>query len=72
MTPVQETPRHERTKASWGLLGFYSSCAGVSIGAAVGACGYAWFGSVPALVVGIVMVVGSAIGCFVCLRNARH
>lgn len=72
MTPVQQPPPRERTKASWGLLGFYSSCAGVSIGAAVAACGYAWFDSLPALVLGIVMVVGSAVGCFVCLRSARH
>lgn len=72
MTPAAGLPPRERTKASWGLLGFYTSCAGVSIGAAVGACGYAWFDSVPALVVGIVMTVGSAIGCFLCLRSARH
>lgn len=63
---------HERTRASWGLLGFYTGCAGVAIGAAVAACGFAWFDSMPALVGGIVVTIGSAVACLWCLHKARR
>lgn len=70
--PAPRAPgARERTRASWGLLGFYTSCAGVAIGAAVAACGYAWFGSLAALVVGGALALGSAVTCLYCLRRAR-
>ncbi|GAB4162132.1 MAG: hypothetical protein Fur0037_28500 [Planctomycetota bacterium] len=62
----------EATRASWGLLGFYTGCAGVAIGAAIGACGFAWFDSVAALAIGVAMVAGSTAACLIGLRHARR
>lgn len=71
MSHAPSPSARERTRASWGLLGFYTSCAGVAIGAAVAACGWAWFDSVGALVAGIVLTAVSSVTCFVSLHKAR-
>ncbi len=62
----------EHTKWSWGLLGFYASCAGVSIGAAVGFGGYKFFDSTPTLIGGLGVSIVSCITCFFTLRAARR
>lgn len=61
----------EQTRLSWPLIGFYTGCAGVAIGATIAAAGPMWFESTAAMVVGIVMVVASAILCVVGLGRAR-
>jgi len=68
----QPTMKVEGTKWSFALVGFYLSCAGVALGAAVGAAGFLWFESTPALVVGITMTLVSTITCFLSLRAARR
>jgi hypothetical protein len=62
----------ERTKWSLGLVGFYLSCAGVALGATVGAAGFLWFDSIAALVVGIVLTVACTATCLVSLQRARR
>ena len=62
----------EQTRLSWPLIGFYSGCAGVAIGATVAAAGPMWFQSTAAMVVGVAMVVVSTILCVVGLSRARR
>jgi hypothetical protein len=62
----------EGTKWSLGLVGFYLSCAGVALGATVGAAGFLWFDSIASLVVGIVLTVGCTVTCLLALRAARR
>lgn len=62
----------ERTSWSTALVGFYLSCAGVALGAAIGAAGWLWFDSVGALVFGCVMVPACAVTCYLSLRAARR
>jgi len=71
-SPPPPSFKREQTRLSWPLIGFYSSCAGVSIGAAIAAAGWLWVGSVAALVVGGVMVVGGFVSCLRCLQLARR
>ena len=54
------------------LIGFDLSCAGVTLGAAVAAAGYMWFGSVTALVVGIVLTAVCTVTCFTNLSAIRR
>ena len=61
----------EGTKWSWGLVGFYVSCACVALGATVAAAGKMWFGSNGAMVFGIVLTAVSTVTCFVTLSAAR-
>lgn len=71
MNAAPERPR-ESTRLSWPLLGFYTSCAGVALGSAIGAAGYLWFESVAALWFGIAMTATCALTCMLCLRRARR
>jgi hypothetical protein len=64
-------PGHERTHWSPALIGFYASCAFVSLGAAIAAAGYLVFHSTGALVTGCAMIVVSAFTCLKCLKKAR-
>lgn len=64
-------PAHERTQFSPALIGFYASCACVSLGAAIAAAGYLVFNSKAALVVGCAMIVICSITCLKCLKKAR-
>ena len=61
----------ERTKWSFGLVGFYLSCAGVALGATIGSAGYLWFESIVALVFGCIMVPVCSVTCYLALRSAR-
>ena len=54
------------------LIGFYLSCAGVTLGAAVAAAGWMWFESVGALVVGTVAAAICTVTCFLNLRAIRR
>ena len=64
-------PSHERTHFSPALIGFYASCAFVSLGAAIAAAGYMVFNSKTALVIGCVMIAICSVTCLKCLRKAR-
>ena len=72
-TPVNAStpPQVEGTKWSFALVGFYLSCAGVALGATIGAAGYLWFESTVALVFGCVMTPVCAVTCFTSLKAAR-
>ena len=60
----------KQTKAS--LIGFYLSCAGVAIGATVGAAGFLWFDSAVGLTVGIVMTLACSVTCYTSLSRMRR
>jgi hypothetical protein len=62
----------EHTKWSPGLLGFYASCAGVSIGAAVAFGAWKFFESTGGLVFGAVLAGVSSVTCFLTLSAARR
>jgi hypothetical protein len=62
----------EHTKWSPGLLGFYASCAGVSLGAAIAFGSWFFFHSQAGLVFGCVMSGVSCITCYFALRAARR
>ncbi len=64
-------PAHERTHWSPALIGFYASCAFVSLGAAIGAAGYLVFHSTGALIVGCAMIAISSVTCLKFLKKAR-
>ena len=53
-----------RPRLPLALIGFYGSCAGVALGAGIGAAGFLWFESTAALVFGIAMTVVCAVTCF--------
>jgi hypothetical protein len=63
---------HKTEEFRFGIIGFYLSCAGVAIGAAIAAAGYLWFGSTGALVFGSIMTVVSSVTCFRSLVAARR
>jgi hypothetical protein len=54
------------------LVGFYLSCAGVALGAAIAAAGYLWFASVGALVFGSAMTLLCCVTCYRSLVAARR
>lgn len=62
----------EHTKWSFGLVGFYLSCAGTALGATFAASGYLFFDSTGWLVFGSVLSAVSIVGCFVSLSAARR
>ena len=62
----------EHTHWSWGLVGFYVSCAGVALGATIGAAGHWFFGSTSALWIGGVMAAVSSVTTYLTLRAARR
>lgn len=68
--PQGDKAEQRQTKAS--LIGFYLSCAGVAIGATVGAAGFLWFESMAGLSVGIVMTVACTVTCYTSLSRMRR
>jgi hypothetical protein len=74
MTSPAHGPRRadvEHTRWSPGLLGFYLSCAGVSLGAAIGFGAYKFFDSRIGLIVGLSVSGVSCVTCYVSLVAAR-
>lgn len=72
LPPAPPPPRVEHTKWSFGLVGFYLSCAGVALGATFAASGYLFFGSTGWLWFGSVLSVVSCVTCFLSLSAARR
>jgi len=70
--PAAPPPAVEHTHWSWGLVGFYMSCAGTALGATFAAAGPLFFGSTTAMVFGIVLGVVSIVTCFLSLAAARR
>jgi hypothetical protein len=68
--PGRAQPEH--TKWSPALLGFYASCAGVSLGAAIGFGAWKFFDSTAGLVSGCVLSGVSCVTCFLTLHAARR
>lgn len=62
----------EHTHWSWGLVGFYVSCAGVALGATIGAAGHWFFGSTSAVWIGGGMAAVSSVTTYLTLRAARR
>ena len=71
MTPPPR-PQSENTHWSPALIGFYASCAGVSLGAAIAFGGYRFFDSTSGLVFGCVLSGVSIVTCFWSLHAARR
>ena len=65
-----ENSEQQQTKAS--LIGFYLSCAGVAIGATVGAAGFLWFESMAGLSAGIVITLLCSVTCYTSLSRMRR
>ncbi|MBL8754961.1 MAG: hypothetical protein JNK15_16775 [Planctomycetes bacterium] len=73
MPPHDRRPDEvEHTKYSPGLLFFYLSCAGVSLGAAIGFGAYKFFDSTEGLVFGLSVSGISCVTCYFSLRAARR
>jgi len=70
--PEPAPPQPVQHSFRLGIIGFYLSCAGVALGTAIGAAGFLWFRSIPALVIGIAMLLVCAVTCFRSLRTARR
>lgn len=68
--PTSQQPEHQRWTV--GLIGFYLSCAGASLGAAIGFGGYFFFESEGTMIFGLTVSVISCITCFFSLRAARR
>ncbi len=68
-TPI---PDAEHTRWSPGLIGFYFSCAGASLGAAIAFGSHFFFGSIGGLIFGSVMCSVSCVTCYYSLRAARR
>jgi hypothetical protein len=62
----------EHTRWSPGLMGFYLSCAGVSLGAAIGFGAHWFFRSSSGLAFGIALSAVSCVTCYVALKAARR
>ncbi|MEY4674685.1 MAG: hypothetical protein RL148_2469 [Planctomycetota bacterium] len=70
--PESRPPRREeQTTLSWPLIGFYTSCALVALGATVAAASWMWSKSWGGLVAGSVLTAVSSVTCLTCLRRAR-
>jgi hypothetical protein len=65
-------PEAEHTKWSPGLLAFYASCAGVSLGAAIGFGAHWFFDSRAGLIAGMTLSAVSCVTCYFGLRAARR
>lgn len=74
MTQPQQPspPTGEQTTLSWPLIGFYTSCALVALGATIAAASWMWSQSWGGLVAGSILTVVSSITCLTCLRKARQ
>lgn len=72
MTPDPGHAPHRTEQFRFGIVGFYVSCAGVALGAAIGAAGFLWFDSTAALVAGIALTAVSSVTCFLSLQQARR
>jgi hypothetical protein len=68
-TPNSNT---EHTRWSPGLIGFYFSCAGASLGAAIAFGSHFFFESRGGLIFGSVMSAVSCVTCYLSLRAARR
>ncbi|MFT7534690.1 MAG: hypothetical protein ACI85K_000639 [Hyphomicrobiaceae bacterium] len=66
------SPNTEHKRWTFGLIGFYLSCAGASLGAAVAFGGYFFFESQGALIFGLVVSISSCVTCFFSLNSARR
>lgn len=62
----------EHTHWSWGLVGFYASCAGAALGATFAASGHWFFGSDAWVVFGVVLCAVCSVTCYLTLRAARR
>ena len=62
----------EHTRWSPGLIGFYLSCAGASLGAAIAFGSHFFFESVGGLAFGATMSLVSCVTCYFSLRAARR
>lgn len=71
MTHVPPPRPVEHTHWSFGLIGFYLSCAGVALGATIAAAGFLLFESTGALVFGSALSLVSCVTCYVALKAAR-
>lgn len=69
--PIPPPRPVEHTHWSFGLIGFYLSCAGVALGATIGAAGFLLFESTGALVFGSVLSLTSCVTCYIALKAAR-
>ena len=74
---MTQTPQHapregEQTTLSWPLIGFYTSCALVALGATIAAASWMWSRSWGGLVAGTVVTIASSVTCLTCLRKARR
>lgn len=65
-------PQVEHTRWSPGLIGFYLSCAGVSLGAAIAFGAHWFFESTGGLVFGSLLSGVSCITCYLSLVAARR
>lgn len=72
MPTTQPPAAKEHTRWSPGLMGFYLSCAGVSLGAAIGFGAHWFFRSSSGLAFGIGLSAISCITCYVSLKAARR
>lgn len=70
MAPPPDNTEH--TRWSFGLIGFYLSCAGASLGAAIAFGSHFFFESTGGLVFGSVVSLVSCVTCYVSLRAARR
>lgn len=68
-TPI---PDAEHTRWSLGLIGFYFSCAGASLGAAIAFGSHFFFESSGGVIFGSVMCSVSCVTCYYSLRAARR
>lgn len=64
--------KHEQQQTKASLIGFYLSCAGVAIGATVGAAGFLWFESVAGLSAGVVITLLCSVTCYTSLSRMRR
>ncbi|MFY9345593.1 MAG: hypothetical protein WAT39_24090 [Planctomycetota bacterium] len=71
-SPTRRPADVEHTRWSPGLIGFYLSCGGVSMGAAIGFGAWKFFDSGSGLAFGITMSVVSCVTCYYSLRAARR
>lgn len=62
----------EHTRWSPGLMGFYVSCAGVSLGAAIGFGAHWFFKSRSGLIFGVALSAVSCVTCYFSLVAARR
>ncbi|MFK7739175.1 MAG: hypothetical protein AB8H80_02540 [Planctomycetota bacterium] len=73
VNPAPNKPdQAEHTRWSPGLIGFYLSCAGASLGAAIAFGSHWFFESRGGLIFGLVVASISCVTCFLSLRAARR